>query len=101
MSDTLLSQLDRDLGLEKPCDLNIFWSLAFAADRNRAQRQVAEVLRARYTPGGSIRRTYRECAAFWGISETRAENIVKRALQRMRHPQYLSQYAGNGNGGQR
>ncbi len=90
MSD--LSQLDRDLGLDHPCDLNIFWSCAFAADRGRAQRQIAEVLRARYTPGGQVRRTFRECAAIWRVSEGRAQEIVTRALQRMRHPQYLTQY---------
>lgn len=98
MTGAMLSQLDRDLGLDSPCDLNAFWACAFGADRGRADRQIAEVLRTRYTPGGHIRRTYRECAAYWRVSESRAQAIVTRALRRMQHPQYMRQYRRNGHG---
>jgi len=95
-----LSQLDLDLGLEAPCDLNTFWACVDGADRGRAERQISDVLRARYTAGGLIRKTYRECAALWRVSEGRAQAIVTRALRRMQHPMYMRQYrkGGNGNG---
>jgi hypothetical protein len=94
-----LSPLDFDLGLQSPCDLNVFWACAFAADRGRAQRQIAEVLRARYTPGGQIRRTLHECAALWKVSDGRAHAIITRARRRMQHPSYMRQYQRrNGHG---
>lgn len=94
-----LSPLDIHLGLSQPCDLNVFWACALEADWGRAERQIAEVLRARYTPGGLIRRTYRECAALWHVSDGRAQAIVTRALRRMQHPVYMRQYQRrNGNG---
>ncbi|OQA18740.1 MAG: hypothetical protein BWY63_01945 [Chloroflexi bacterium ADurb.Bin360] len=87
-----LSPLDIDLGLSSPCDLNVFWACASAAGRGRAERQIAEVLRARYTPGGQVRRTLHECAALWKVSDGRAHAIITRALRRMQHPEYVRQY---------
>ena len=93
MPDTQLSPLDVDLGFDWPCDLNTFWALADSVDDGRLQRQVGQVLRARYTPGGQYRRTFRECGRLWGVSDQRAQNIVVRALRTMRHPSRVRQYA--------
>ena len=79
-----LSDLDRDLGLTAPCDLNIFWILVAAADRgSRQKHSLGQLLRLRYTPGGKIWRTWAQIAAPLHTDAQHARNLVDGALRAM------------------
>lgn len=95
-----LSDLDRDLGLTRPCDLNVFWPLATALSRRgKKSPNVARLLRLRYSPGGRTQRTYRQIGALLGIDEVRAHTRVRAALYVMRHSRHKKLYQRrNGHG---
>lgn len=78
-----LSDLDRDLGYQQPCDLNVFWALATSRALNK-RMNIGMLLRLRYTPGGMVRRTYQQVGARLDVSEARAVRMVSRALRQMR-----------------
>ncbi len=77
----MLSDLDRDLGLRRPCDLNLLWPLVAGISRPHDPHNPARLLRLRYRPGGSTRRTWRQVAAWLGTDEKRAQVLTGRALQ--------------------
>lgn len=79
-----ISQLDRDLGFDAPADLNRVWSVALGASRRNDPLGIFNLLRQRYTPGGSVRATYRQIGHGMNISEDRAQRLVARALRHVR-----------------
>lgn len=84
MTASILSQLDRDLGLPAPADLNTLWSVALGLSPHHDPLSIFAILRQRYTPGGNIRCTYRQMAVALNISEDRAQRLVARALRSVR-----------------
>jgi len=90
------SDLDRELlGPDSPQRLNLnrFWAAADFAPA-RQTHTLRHILRARYSPGGQVQRTYAQVGAHLGVSQERARQLVARALRLMRHPARLKQVLG-------
>lgn len=80
-----MKTLQDDLKLEQPLDLTLFWQTAAQLPaRPNATRSTHAILRCRYNSNGSRSRTFDQMAHDLGVTRTRAAELVRRALQRMR-----------------
>ncbi len=74
------SDLDIDLGLERPCNLNLLWPLVQGISWPNDPHNPARMLRLRYRPGGSVRRSWPQLAARLRMTEMQVQSLVVRAL---------------------
>lgn len=80
-----MKTLQDDLKIEQPLDLPLFWQTAAQLPaRPNATRSTHAILRSRYHSNGHRARTFDEMAHDLGVTKTRAAELVRRALQRMR-----------------
>lgn len=80
-----MKTLQDDLKLEQPLDLPRFWQTAAQLPaRKNATRSTHAILRMRYNSNGRRVSTFDQMAHELGVTRTRAAELVRRALQRMR-----------------
>lgn len=80
-----MKTLQDDIKLEQPLDLTLFWQTAAQLPaRPNAARSTHAILRCRYHSNGHRARTFDQMAHELGVTRTRAAELVRRALQRMR-----------------
>jgi len=81
-----MKTLNDDLKLEQQqIDLTLFWQTAAQLPaRKNATRSTHAILRCRYASNGHRARTLDQMAHELGVTRTRAAELVRRALQRMR-----------------
>jgi len=76
---------DLKLDIDSQIDLTLFWQTAAQLpNRPNATRSTHAILRARYASNGHRARTFAQMAHELGVTKTRAAELVRRALQRMR-----------------
>lgn len=79
--------LQDDLKLDgnPPLDMTLFWQTAAQLPaRKNATRSPHAILRCRYQANGHRARTFDQMSHELGVTRTRAAELVRRALQRMR-----------------
>lgn len=74
-------------------DITAFWQVARdLGTLPRWRKSIYTALRARYAEDGTPIRTYAEISECWGLTLQAAQPIVKRALDRLAHPERVVHY---------
>ena len=82
-----MKTLKDDLKLDgnPPLDMTLFWQTAAQLPaRKNEKRSTHAILRCRYQSSGHRARTFDQMAHALGVTRTRAADLVRRALQRVR-----------------
>lgn len=78
-------QDDLKLGGNPPLDMTLFWQVAAQLPARKNERRSTHAIpRCRYQANGHRARTFYQMAHELGVTRTRAAELVRRALQRVR-----------------